>query len=762
VHLTPVKHLVKLSSLSSLSSLIAPSHNNHNGANGHNQDPAGSPPYGGANSPMSPASASSPSASASPPTSSPVSPLSGSLSAHPLSSLPRPVLLPAPTALAPTYIILDIDETIHINAYTHPVFGGCSMMQERGLDMYQKIISSHVRYRTVSYSAKSALTKTLQAALQSKRTVEHGTADLLNALQAANAAGGNNIRIFGLTARYSHMAQTTRKELLKLGIDLEKSSPFPMGVRKRMAAAAKGTSPQQSPSPADRSLTPSPILSSASVGSSPALGPMSLPGSAAGAGAAAQPYVPDVTWVDHPSFGTDACYRSGVIYTNATDKGPVLSRFLEFLWQSIEEDNHDVLAQNAANVAAYERAVQAHAIAVAQANAAQLQRKQPPSSSPSLDDLAGQLASSSTGAAASQQSSDSNANPSPQAMMSHAVSNPIPIQSAMSTGLGAAAAAAAAQHMAPQSTPSPPDGHLSLLHAAGQVAQRKGAANGGSGGGARRISRTSDHLLPPSERDGLPPLSPVTGGSSGGECPWAATPFQLLPLSLLPTRLIFIDDRLQNCFSVYESLSSAPLFDAYYNHAAKRKTLNHVPTALEVYTCHYVPKELQHTQPTNQTKADAAASAAAAAAHQAAADAQPDLELIEAQIHHFLTHGEILNDAKGRAILAKLREEQGALKRRVAEVEAEAKALKEAAAKEKAQSANSASVESAASSASAASSGSSNMSDVSSGVICSDLPSPATAVVAAAAAAGATVSVVAVDAQQADTSMTPRNHAGRE
>jgi hypothetical protein len=736
--------------------------------------------------------------------------------------------------LAPTYIILDIDETIHINAYTHPTFGGCLMMCERGLEMYQRIISSHANYRAVSYAAKSALTKTLQAALQSKRTVEQGTADLLNSLQAANNAG-NNIRIFGLTARYSHMAATTRKELLKLGIDLEKSSPFPMGVRKRMATASsakgagaagnKDASPQQSPSPADRSLTPSPVLSSASVGSSPALGPMSLPAGAAAA--AQQPYGPDVSWVDHPSFGTDARYQSGVIYTNASDKGPVLSRFLEFLWQSIEEDNHDVLAQNAATLAAYERAMQTYHASVAQAVAQQQQvmhKQQPPSHSPSLDDLAGQFACSSTGAVgggggggvagagATSASSDSG-NPSPSSSHSllHTVSNPIPIhgQVATATSVGATGA-----HPTPLATPSPPDANMSLLQAASQVAQQRVKGIGGAPqmSGVRRGSRTTDHLLPPSsmgsQGDGVglaqspPKLSSAFATSpAASSAPAAAVPsvLRLHALSLLPTRLIFIDDRLQNCFSVYESLSAATLFDAYYNHQHKRRTLQHVPSALEVYTCHYVPKELEHTQPTNQTKADAAASAAAQHAQQAAADAQPDLELIEAQIHHFLTHGEILNDAKGRAILHRLREQEDAIKRRVADAEAAAKALEAVAAAEKAHAqqqqqhqqqrstsgssvASSNSTGSAGSSASAGSSGSgsgsigsdalsggaTSMDDVSaasggesssaSGAASAtgdDPPSPAAAVVVAAAVAGASVSIVAVAAGADQAAMEP-------
>jgi hypothetical protein len=331
---------------------------------------------------------------------------------------------------------------------------------------------------------------------------------------------------------------------------------------------------------------------------------MSLP--AGTAGAAQQPYVPDVSWVDHPSFGTDARYQSGVIYTNASDKGPVLSRFLEFLWQSIEEDNHDVLAQNAATLAAYERAMQTYHASVAQAVAQQQQvthKQQLPSHSPSLDDLAGQFACSSTGAvgggggtgagagAASASSDSGNPSPSSSHSLLHTVSNPIPIHGQVATATTAGATGA---HPTPLATPSPPDANMSLLQAASQVAQQRVKGVGGGApqmSGARRVSRTTDHLLPPSSMsihgDGVGlAQSPPKLSSAFATSPAASSVIQsasavpsvlrLHALSLLPTRLIFIDDRLQNCFSVYESLSAATLFDAYYNHQHKRRTLARV------------------------------------------------------------------------------------------------------------------------------------------------------------------------------------------
>jgi hypothetical protein len=489
----PVKHLVKLSSLSSLSSLIAPTNS-----------PSMSP---------SPASA---------------SPKSGSptLLGRSLPTGPPP----------PTFIILDIDETIHVNAYSP-----CLMMCEKGLEMYQRIISSHANYRNVSYAQKSGLTRTLQAALQSKRTVESHTSELLNQLQASNAgiAGApptNNIKIFGLTARFSHMASTTRKELLKLNIDLEKSSPFPMTVRKKIAMQNGWTpekggvngSPQQSPQ--DRSLTPSPVLSAAitPLGSSP-MPSLTLPSSLS------SEYYPDVSWQDHPSHGTEAKYSQGVIYTNACEKGPVLARFLQFLWGKIEEDNAELMKEE-------ER------------------RKM------------------------EEEAEEPNSGNSSHSLMSisHAISSPISILASPPSPLPSTPSPDAA---AQQST-------LSLLAQASKPVVKK----------EEQVGVRGPHL------------------------------------SHLPTRVIFIDDRLQNCFSVYESLAPQTLFDKFYNGPVRY----HVPTSLEVYTCHYVPPELNH--PTNQTKVDAANNAETV-----------DVELIECQIHHFLTHGVILNDAGGREQLEKIK-----------------------------------------------------------------------------------------------------------
>jgi hypothetical protein len=129
-----------------------------------------------------------------------------------------------------------------------------------------------------------------------------------------------------------------------------------------------------------------------------------------------------------------------------------------------------------------------------------------------------------------------------------------------------------------------------------------------------------------------------------------------LPISPLPTRIIFIDDRLQNCFSVYESLSSLSLFDKFYNlpYNDKKRQHNHLPSALELYTCHYQPAVLCHNIPTSTQTG----SVQAALSQQHNPNDSPDFELIETQIHHFLTHGEILRDPDGHAMIKKIRAEQ--------------------------------------------------------------------------------------------------------
>lgn len=710
--ITPVKHLVKLSSMSSLASLVSttpapPPKSNHqttpnmssisvaassNGSTSRDISPTMSPVLG----PRGVLRASAPS-----------SPMSS-----PLNCMIRPPQppLPAPQTVPPTYLILDIDETIHINAHAP-----CAMMNERGLDLYQRIISSHAKYRHVSYQAKSNLTKILQAALQAKRTVEEKTGALLNALQEANiqAPHANNIRIFGLTARFTHMANTTRKELLKLGIDLEKSSPFTHGVRKKWAmthppphtrtsspqpdsAAGTGTGNGQ-----NRSATPSPILHGINGHNGSSMSTLSLPSSLSALhpspSAQEAPLPPDVTWSDSPIHGTDARYVSGVIYTNACEKGPVLARFLKFLWNLIEEENVEIVSNNMKIMSEYQTAVQAanaHASANANTNASGSgsvmhgSPKRSGDSSPLLggSSLMGGSGNGVGGVGSNLRNATTTSSTPPEPSTP---TSPYPMtllaaasQSAQSRAQTQAQAQAQAQsQLHGNETPkqqhqqqqqrrnSKSASYLALPPPIPLQQPQQGSENGGSvaSPGSRRSS------TPPSPS--LSPLSPPRAASPAGSS--SATqqqqlqqqpqqPQQLQAISMLPTRLIFIDDRLQNCLSVYEYLSGATLFDSYYNDQSKRNRWNHVPKALEVYTCHYCPVELAAVAPTNQTHADAAATAAAAARAAAASsptsaatDTIREMELIEYQIHHFLTTTEILSDPVGKTALLKSRQEEG-------------------------------------------------------------------------------------------------------
>lgn len=60
-------------------------------------------------------------------------------------------------ASASTYIILDIDETIHVNKYNP-----CSMMSDLGLQYYQSVLTSEPHFRNVPYAQKQHWTQTLQ------------------------------------------------------------------------------------------------------------------------------------------------------------------------------------------------------------------------------------------------------------------------------------------------------------------------------------------------------------------------------------------------------------------------------------------------------------------------------------------------------------------------------------------------------------------------------------------------------------------------
>jgi hypothetical protein len=116
-----------------------------------------------------------------------------------------------------SYLILDLDETVYLGLYQP-----CAMMKERGLLRYQQLLGSP-EYSHLSFQEKSRLTRALQAAVASKRPVEKDTISTIQALQA------RGVPIFALTARYSSMADVTRRELAELGLNFSATSPFPAG-----------------------------------------------------------------------------------------------------------------------------------------------------------------------------------------------------------------------------------------------------------------------------------------------------------------------------------------------------------------------------------------------------------------------------------------------------------------------------------------------------------------------------------------------------
>lgn len=237
------------------------------------------------------------------------------------------------TAIQPhhTYLILDIDETIHVNAYTP-----CALLQSPGLALYQAVLAaaaantspsqtsrskqrelaagcslnsytSIINYlRDWTFSRKQQLTKALQACLQAKKTVENDTTEYIKYLQE------RGVRIFALTARYSHMSAVTRRELEKLNIDLTLSSPFEGDGHTADGIWYDGDF---------HDIDDEDYSNKGGENKSQ----------------------------DQSSVVSDARYEGGVIYTNACEKGPVLQRFLTRLWKRLkraeEEDDEEEMSQ---------------------------------------------------------------------------------------------------------------------------------------------------------------------------------------------------------------------------------------------------------------------------------------------------------------------------------------------------------------------------------------------------------------------------------
>ena len=126
------------------------------------------------------------------------------------------------------------------------------MMSLEGIKMFEEF----VRKLNISPDAKADLIRRMQEMLNQKVPVERHTAVYIDELQKKGCW------VFGLTARYSTMAEETATSLSTLGVDLEKTSLLSRGT----------------------------------------------------------------TLIDH---STRAVYASGVLFTNNSDKGQILERFLD-------------------------------------------------------------------------------------------------------------------------------------------------------------------------------------------------------------------------------------------------------------------------------------------------------------------------------------------------------------------------------------------------------------------------------------------------
>jgi hypothetical protein len=113
-----------------------------------------------------------------------------------------------------SFLGLDIDETLIISKGTPSV-----LLTPLGIRAYQAKVSEDMNY--ADYAERNRMTRELQKALKNKELVEKRTAEVIRTLQK------RGVYVFGVTARYFEMANSTRRCLNSLGIDLSLSSPFP-------------------------------------------------------------------------------------------------------------------------------------------------------------------------------------------------------------------------------------------------------------------------------------------------------------------------------------------------------------------------------------------------------------------------------------------------------------------------------------------------------------------------------------------------------
>jgi len=111
-----------------------------------------------------------------------------------------------------SFVILDIDETV-LMARGSPSL----LLTKPGVDTFRAFVHKRVN----DWKLKNDLCQQLQKALKDKVPVTPTTASTIHALQA------NGVFVFGLTARYSELANLTEKELASIGVNLGLPSPFP-------------------------------------------------------------------------------------------------------------------------------------------------------------------------------------------------------------------------------------------------------------------------------------------------------------------------------------------------------------------------------------------------------------------------------------------------------------------------------------------------------------------------------------------------------
>lgn len=112
-----------------------------------------------------------------------------------------------------SYVVLDIDETLIVHG-TYP----CMLLTSQGLLTLNHALE---RFESAHNSTRSYISKIFQKSLHDRDLCEPETAEIIKELQ------DKGVHVFGLTSRFSNSAEATRRELVKMGIDFNATSPFP-------------------------------------------------------------------------------------------------------------------------------------------------------------------------------------------------------------------------------------------------------------------------------------------------------------------------------------------------------------------------------------------------------------------------------------------------------------------------------------------------------------------------------------------------------